>query len=104
MSLTLTDLSRIAKLARLELTTTESERMLGQLNNFFGIVEQIRAVDTTGVQPMAHPVEVLSTLRPQPNILRLRDDVASEPNQRDANQRSAPSVERGLFLVPKVIE
>jgi aspartyl-tRNA(Asn)/glutamyl-tRNA(Gln) amidotransferase subunit C len=99
MSLTSTDIARIANLARLELAPAESERMLTQMNNFFTIVEQMRAVDTTGVEPLAHPVVVLSDM-----ALRLRDDVASEPNQREANQKSAPAVEHGLFLVPKVIE
>jgi aspartyl-tRNA(Asn)/glutamyl-tRNA(Gln) amidotransferase subunit C len=56
-------------------------------------------VDTTGIEPLAHPVATLQGL-----ALRLREDLASEPNQREANQRSAPAVERGLFLVPKVIE
>ena len=99
MSLTSTDIARIANLARLELAPAESERMLTQMNNFFTIVEQMRAVDTTGVEPLAHPVVVLSDM-----ALRLRDDVASEPNQREANQKSAPAVEHGLFLVPKVSE
>jgi aspartyl-tRNA(Asn)/glutamyl-tRNA(Gln) amidotransferase subunit C len=99
MSLTSTDIARIANLARLELTPPESERMLTQMNAFFNIVEQIRAVDTTGIEPLAHPVVVLSDF-----ALRLRDDTVSETNQREANQRSAPAVEHGLFLVPKVIE
>lgn len=99
MSLTSPELDRIANLARLELQPAESERLLTQLNQFFDIVEQMRAVDTTGVEPLAHPVDVM-----QPMALRLRDDVASEPNNREANQKSAPAVERGLFLVPKVIE
>ena len=99
MSLTSTDIASIAILARLELAPAESERMLTQMNSFFTIVEQMRAVDTTGVEPLAHPVVVLSDM-----ALRLRDDVASEPNQREANQKSAPAVEHGLFLVPKVIE
>ena len=101
MSLTPHDISRIANLARLELQPEEQARMLSKINDFFGIVEQIRAVDTTGVMPMSHPVDAM----PGSHIeLRLRPDVASEPNQRDLNQRSAPAVERGLFLVPKVIE
>ncbi|HOB47652.1 MAG TPA: Asp-tRNA(Asn)/Glu-tRNA(Gln) amidotransferase subunit GatC [Burkholderiaceae bacterium] len=99
MSLTPDDIARIANLARLELHPDESERMLTQINGFFGIVEAMRAVDTTGVEPLAHPVAVIQDV-----ALRLRADVASEPNQREANQRSAPAVERGLFLVPKVIE
>ena len=99
MSLTSADISRIANLARLELAPAESERMLTQINGFFDIVEQMRAVDTTGIEPLAHPVASVRDI-----ALRLREDIASEPNQREANQRSAPAVERGLFLVPKVIE
>ncbi len=99
MSLTISDIGRIANLARLELQPAEADRMLGQINGFFDIVEQMRAVDTTGVEPLAHPVAAVQDI-----ALRLRDDVASEPNQREANQQSAPAVERGLFLVPKVIE
>ncbi len=99
MSLTLNDIGRIANLARLEPSPAQSERMLGQLNGFFDIVEQMNAVDTTGVEPLAHPTAVMEDV-----ALRLRPDVVSEPNQREANQQSAPAVERGLFLVPKVIE
>ncbi len=99
MALTPTDISRIANLARLELRPEESERMLTQINGFFDIVEQMRAVDTSGVEPLAHPVAAIQEI-----ALRLREDIASEPNNREANQRSAPAVERGLFLVPKVIE
>jgi aspartyl-tRNA(Asn)/glutamyl-tRNA(Gln) amidotransferase subunit C len=101
MSLNDQDIRRIANLARLELQPDEQGRMLSKINDFFNIVEQIRAVDTTGVAPMAHPVDAMANA----NIsLRLRPDVASEPNQREANQQSSPAVERGLFLVPKVIE
>lgn len=99
MSLTSSDIARIANLARLELQTEESERMLTQLNGFFGIVEAMRSVDTSGIQPLAHPVAAIQDI-----ALRLREDAVSEPDQRDANQRNAPAVERGLFLVPKVIE
>ena len=99
MSLNSQDIARIASLARLELQSDESERMLARINGFFDIVEKMRAVDTTGVEPLTHPVAAIQAVD-----LRLRDDVASEPDQREANQRSAPAVERGLFLVPKVIE
>jgi aspartyl-tRNA(Asn)/glutamyl-tRNA(Gln) amidotransferase subunit C len=99
MSLTLQDISRISRLARLELDAEHSSRMLAQLNGLFDIVEQMNAIDTTGVEPLAHPTAVIDHV-----ALRLREDIASEPNQREANQRSAPAVERGLFLVPKVIE
>jgi aspartyl-tRNA(Asn)/glutamyl-tRNA(Gln) amidotransferase subunit C len=99
MALTPQDIARIATLARLEMDAAHSARMLTQLNGFFDIVGQMNAVDTTGVEPLAHPTAVIDTV-----ALRLRADVASEPNQREANQQSAPAVERGLFLVPKVIE
>lgn len=99
MSLTLSDIGRIANLARLELSAAQSETMRAQLNGFFDIVEQMNAVDTAGVEPLAHPTAVIDHVS-----LRLRPDVASEPNDREANQKSAPAVERGLFLVPKVIE
>ena len=59
----------------------------------------MRSVDTTGVEPLAHPVAAIEDI-----VLRLREDVVSEPDNREANQRSAPAVEAGLFLVPKVIE
>ena len=99
MSLNLNDIARIANLARLELQSDESTRLLTQLNGFFNIVETMRAVDTTGIVPLSQPVAAIQDI-----ALRLREDVASEPNQREANQQSAPAVERGLFLVPKVIE
>jgi aspartyl-tRNA(Asn)/glutamyl-tRNA(Gln) amidotransferase subunit C len=99
MSLTSSDIARIANLARLELSPPESERLLGQMNDFFSIVEKMRAVDTSGVTPLAHPAAVLADV-----ALRLREDKVTEPNQIEVNQRSAPAVERGLFLVPKVIE
>jgi len=99
MSLTSSDIARIANLARLDLTPAHSDRMLGQLNSFFNIVEQMRAVDTNGIEPLAHPVAAIGDI-----ALRLRDDVVSEPNNREANQKSAPEVQNGLFLVPKVIE
>ena len=99
MSLTSADISRIATLARLELEPEESRILHGQINGFFEIVEKMRAVDTTDVEPLAHPVAAIQDI-----ALRLRDDRVSETNQREVNQRSAPAVENGLFLVPKVIE
>ena len=99
MALTPQEIARVANLARLELRPDETERVLTQLNGFFALVEQMDAVNTDGVEPLAHPAAVLGDV-----ALRLRDDIASEPNQRDASQVSAPAVERGLFLVPKVIE
>jgi aspartyl-tRNA(Asn)/glutamyl-tRNA(Gln) amidotransferase subunit C len=99
MSLNAQDIARIAHLARLELQPEESERMLARINGFFEIVEKMRAVDTSGVEPLTHPVATVQEV-----ALRLRDDVAAAAIDREANQRSAPAVERGLFLVPKVIE
>jgi aspartyl-tRNA(Asn)/glutamyl-tRNA(Gln) amidotransferase subunit C len=99
MALQSSDIDRIANLARLELRGNEPERMLNALNAFFDIVEQMKAVDTSGIEPLAHPVAAVQDIQ-----LRLRPDMASEPNNRQANQQSAPAVERGLFLVPKVIE
>jgi aspartyl-tRNA(Asn)/glutamyl-tRNA(Gln) amidotransferase subunit C len=99
MSLNAQDIDRIANLARLALQPDEAERMREQINGFFNIVEAMQAVDTNGVEPLAHPVAAIQEV-----ALRLRDDVVNEPNNREANQQSAPAVERGLFLVPKVIE
>jgi aspartyl-tRNA(Asn)/glutamyl-tRNA(Gln) amidotransferase subunit C len=99
MSLTSADIARIANLARLELNPAEGARMLTQINGFFDMVEKIRAVDTTGIEPLAHPMATIQDIS-----LRLREDRVSEPNNREANQRNAPAVEQGLFLVPKVIE
>jgi len=99
MALTLQDVSRIAHLARLEVSTAEQARMLEQLNGFFSIVEQMSAVDTRGVEPLYTPLSAVQAVE-----LRLRDDAVTETDLREANQRSAPAVEDGLFLVPKVIE
>lgn len=99
MSLTPQDIDRIANLARLELQPDEAAQAQNKINGFFRLVEAMQGVDTTGVVPLAHPIEVV-----QPMALRLRTDAASEPNARESNQQSAPAVERGLFLVPKVIE
>jgi aspartyl-tRNA(Asn)/glutamyl-tRNA(Gln) amidotransferase subunit C len=99
MALTSEDVSRIAHLARLELKPDEQAAMLQQLNGFFSIVERMSAVDTSGVEPLYTPLSAVQQVN-----LRLRDDVVTEANQRELNQRSAPAVEDGLFLVPQVIE
>jgi aspartyl-tRNA(Asn)/glutamyl-tRNA(Gln) amidotransferase subunit C len=93
------DVQRIAHLARLELHAAEQAAMLAQLNGFFAIVEQMSAVDTWGVEPLYTPLAAV-----QAAALRLRDDVVTEGDERAANQASAPAVEDGLYLVPKVIE
>jgi len=99
MALTPQDIMRVANLARLELRPDETEHTLSQLNGFFALVEQMNAINTDGVEPLAHPAAVLGQV-----ALRLRDDIVSETNQREASQTSAPAVEGGLFLVPRVIE
>jgi aspartyl-tRNA(Asn)/glutamyl-tRNA(Gln) amidotransferase subunit C len=99
MALTPEDVSRIATLARLELSPAEQAAMLPQLDGFFRIVEQMSQVDTSGVEPLYTPLSAV-----QATALRLRDDVVTETDQRDTNQKNAPAVEDGLFLVPKVIE
>jgi aspartyl-tRNA(Asn)/glutamyl-tRNA(Gln) amidotransferase subunit C len=93
------DVRRIAHLARLELAPAEEAAMLAQLNGFFAIVEQMGAVDTSGVEPLYTPLAAV-----QAAALRLRDDSVTEADERAANQASAPAVEDGLYLVPKVIE
>jgi aspartyl-tRNA(Asn)/glutamyl-tRNA(Gln) amidotransferase subunit C len=99
MALTAEDVSRIATLARLDLSPEERATLLGQLNGFFGIVEQMGAVNTQGVEPLYTP---LSTI--QEVALRLRPDAVTETDIRDACMVNAPCAQDGLFLVPKVIE
>ena len=98
MALTLLDVSRIAQLARLELPGSEQAAMLAQLNGFFRVVEQMSAVETSGVEPLYTPLSAVQEVQ-----LRLRADVVTESDQRELNLRSAPAVEDGLFLVPQVI-
>lgn len=100
MSLVLSDVTRLAQLAQLEITESEAVQTLDKLNSIFSLVEQMRAIDTTGIEPLNHPIAAL-----QENLaLRLRDDVVSEANHRDDYQKVAPATEDGLYLVPKVIE
>ena len=99
MALSDSDTRRIADLARLELTDDERAAMTAQLNSFFEIVEKMRAVDTTGIEPLYTPLSSIEDVQ-----LRLRDDAVTEPDARDANLANAPATEAGLFLVPKVIE
>lgn len=100
MSLTLSDIARLSKLAQLDLSEQQSSDALAKLNDIFALVEQMKAVDTTGIQPLAHPVAVWRDDLAMP----LRDDRATEPNRRDDYQQPAPAVQDGLYLVPKVIE
>ena len=100
MSLTLSDVKRIAHLAQLDMSEEQSATALGQLNGIFALAEQMQAVDTDGVAPLSHPLAAHMN-----NIaLRLREDAATASIDREANQRPAPAVQDGLYLVPKVIE
>jgi aspartyl-tRNA(Asn)/glutamyl-tRNA(Gln) amidotransferase subunit C len=100
MSLELSDVKRLAILAQLEITDDQATGTLAKLNDFFALVEQMKAVDTTGIAPLNHPIAEF-----QPDLaLRLREDVVTEANHRDEYQRVAPATQDGLYLVPKVIE
>ncbi len=95
MSLSLTDVEKVARLARLAMDEQELHAAQTQLNNIFGLIAEMQAVDTKGVAPMSHSQDLAQ---------RLREDVVTEPNQREAFQAVAPQVEQGLYLVPQVIE
>ena len=99
MPLSPEDVSRIASLARLELSPAEGAAMQAQLNEFFQIVEQMSAVDTSGLEPLHTPLSAIGEVS-----LRLRPDAVTEPDARERNMANAPLAEDGLFLVPKVIE
>lgn len=95
MSLSLDDVSRIARLARIEVSSAETAQTRAQLNDILAFVAQLQAVDTDGIEPMAHAVDVVQRLRP---------DAVTEPDCRDVFQAIAPETEAGLYLVPQVIE
>lgn len=95
MSLNTSDVKRIAHLARIEINDIEAEATLQKLSGILGLIEQMQAVDTTGITPMSHSQDVTQ---------RLREDVVTKTNQRDEFQKNAPATENGLYLVPKVIE
>jgi aspartyl-tRNA(Asn)/glutamyl-tRNA(Gln) amidotransferase subunit C len=100
MSLELTDVKRLARLAQLELTDDQATKTLDKLNGIFALVEQMKAIDTSGIDPLNHPIAAFQ----QDLALRLREDVVTEPNRRDDYQQVAPATQDGLYLVPKVIE
>ena len=95
MSLDHDQVRRLARLARIAIRADEAEAVLARLNRVLGLIEEMRRVDTTGVEPMAHAQDV---------VQRLRDDKVTERDQHDLYQSLAPAVEGGLYLVPKVIE
>jgi aspartyl-tRNA(Asn)/glutamyl-tRNA(Gln) amidotransferase subunit C len=93
------DLKRIARLARIAVSDAEIAPLQAQLNGIFALIDELQAVDTQGLEPLAHPLDIVQHL-PQ----RLREDRVTELDQRSANMANAPASENGLFLVPKVIE
>ncbi len=95
MSLSSDDVAKIAHLARLDMPSDKAEALGRELSSILDLVAQMDAVDTSGVTPMAHPLEV---------VQRLRDDAVTEQDNRDRYQAGGPAVENGLYLVPKVIE
>jgi aspartyl-tRNA(Asn)/glutamyl-tRNA(Gln) amidotransferase subunit C len=95
MALNIPDIKRIAHLARIEINDVEAERTLNKLSGILTLIEQMQAVDTTGITPMSHSQDV---------VQRLRNDVVTASNQREAFQKNAPAIDSGLYLVPKVIE
>lgn len=95
MSLSNEQVGHIARLARVALTDAEIDATRTKLNDIFGLIEQMQAVDTSGVEPMSHPQEFGT---------RLRADLVTDTDRRDAFQKVAPQTEAGLYLVPKVIE
>jgi len=95
MSLTRDQIRRVAQLARIALPAQESEVVLERLNRVLGMIDQLQAVDTDGIEPMSHALDVVQPLRP---------DAVTETDQRAGLQAGAPAVADGLYLVPKVIE
>ena len=95
MTLSIADVHRIAHLARIEIDAGQADEVRAKLDAIFAMINELSAVDTTGVEPMAHAQDV---------TLALRDDAVTETDESARYQRIAPSVEDGLYLVPKVIE
>lgn len=95
MSLTLSDVEKVAKLSRLALNDEQKQKTLAELNGIFDMIAKMQAVNTDGVEPLSHPIEYAQ---------RLRDDSVTEPERREAYQAVAPLVEQNLYIVPKVIE
>lgn len=95
MALNIEDIKRIAYLARIQINEQEAASTLSKLSGILGLIEQMQAVNTEGIEPMSHSQDLTQ---------RLREDVVTQTNQREAFQAIAPLTENGLYLVPKVIE
>ncbi|HEV7814400.1 MAG TPA: Asp-tRNA(Asn)/Glu-tRNA(Gln) amidotransferase subunit GatC [Janthinobacterium sp.] len=104
MSLTLSDVKRIANLAQLEMGDEQAATALTQLNGIFALAERMQAVDTSGVAPLSHPLAAHMSAHMKTVALRLRPDAATETDHRADYQAVAPKTQDGLYLVPKVIE
>lgn len=105
MALTPKDVAKLATLARLRIEPQESERVLAQLGSIMSLIDELQSVDTSGVAPTTHVQDLYATAPGEPGAgLRLRADEVTEPDRREACQACAPAVERGLYLVPRVIE
>lgn len=99
MSLSLDQVQRIALLARIAVDGEEAGSVAARLNQVLGLIDQIQSLDTAGIAPMSHPLDAQLSLQQ-----RLRPDEVAETDRRDDFQAVAPAVEKGLYLVPKVIE
>jgi aspartyl-tRNA(Asn)/glutamyl-tRNA(Gln) amidotransferase subunit C len=93
------DIRRLARLARIGIDENEAQRFAGELSGIFGLIDRLQAVDTAGVEPLAHPLDAVME-----SAQRLREDAVAAGDERDANLANAPQAEHGLFLVPRVIE
>jgi aspartyl-tRNA(Asn)/glutamyl-tRNA(Gln) amidotransferase subunit C len=99
MSLSESDVTRIARLARIELSPEETVATLAQLNGIFTLIEQMKSLDTSAVEPLATPLAAAREV-----TLRLRDDAVTESDRRDDFQACAPALAEGLYLVPRVLD
>lgn len=95
MAVNRTDIEKLAELSRIAISDGDAEDVAHRITEILTLVDQLQAVDTSGIQPMAHPLDA---------VQRLRADAVSETNQRDIMQSTAPMTQDGLYLVPKVIE
>ena len=99
MKLTPDDLKRIAHLARITVSEADVAQLQTQLTGIFGLIDELQAVDATGIEPLSHPLAVVQDMSQ-----RLRDDRITESDQRNVNMANAPEQENGLFLVPRVLD
>ena len=95
MAVAPSDIEKLAELARLDIDAESIDQVAASLSDVLALVDQLQAADTTGITPMAHPLDA---------VQRLRADTVTEADQREALQAVAPATENGLFLVPKVID